>query len=126
MRRQRIVYAAVAVLLIAVEVLIALYVHDRFVRPYLGDVIVVIILYCLVRLVFPVGKKHLSVFIFLFAAGVELLQAVNPLKLLGLGNNHFLRILLGSVCDPADIACYAVGCLLTWLRDITRMHKEGA
>ena len=30
---------------LAIEVLIALYVHDDFVRPYLGDVLVVVVLY---------------------------------------------------------------------------------
>ena len=32
-------YALAAALLFAVEVAIALYVRDRFVRPYLGDVL---------------------------------------------------------------------------------------
>ena len=36
-------------LLLLVEVLIAQYVHDRFVRPYLGDVLVILQLYCLGR-----------------------------------------------------------------------------
>lgn len=121
MRRQRIIYAVITILLIAVEVIIALYVHDRFVRPYLGDVIVVIVLYSLVRIVFPTGKRHLSVCIFLFAAGVEILQAINPLEMLGLGDNRFLSVLCGSVCDPADIVCYAIGCFLTWLWDMKRM-----
>ena len=34
----RAVYAAIALALLVVEVLIALFVNDGFVRPYLGDV----------------------------------------------------------------------------------------
>ena len=35
-------YFGLAVIILLVEVLIALYVHDDFIRPYLGDVLVVI------------------------------------------------------------------------------------
>ncbi|MCW5910752.1 MAG: DUF2809 domain-containing protein [Cyclobacteriaceae bacterium] len=31
------------------EVLIALFVHDSFIRPYVGDVLVVILIYCFVK-----------------------------------------------------------------------------
>ena len=35
---KRIGYAIATVILLLIEVLIALYVHDAFVRPYIGDV----------------------------------------------------------------------------------------
>ena len=38
---------------LVIEVLIALYVHDDFVRPYLGDVLVVVVLYFFVRIWIP-------------------------------------------------------------------------
>ena len=37
---KRIGYAIATVILLLTEVLIALYVHDAFVRPYIGDVLV--------------------------------------------------------------------------------------
>lgn len=42
---KRIGYAIATVILLLTEVLIALYVHDAFVRPYIGDVLVVIVIY---------------------------------------------------------------------------------
>ena len=39
--------------LLATEVLIALFVHDDFVRPYLGDVLVVPVIFFLLRAAFP-------------------------------------------------------------------------
>lgn len=103
-------YLAATVALTAVEVFIALYVHDQFIRPYVGDVLVVIVLYCFVRIWFPVGWKKLPLYIFLFAAGVEILQYFRLVELLGVERNTFLRILLGSVFDVKDIICYGVGC----------------
>lgn len=110
--RERMIYAMITVLLLAVEVVIALFVHDNFIRPYIGDVLVVIVLYTFLRIWIPDRLRLLPLYIFLFAAGVEVLQYFQIVKLLGLEDNSFLRILVGSVFDVKDILCYAVGCLL--------------
>lgn len=47
---KRIGYAIATVILLLTEVLIALYVHDAFVRPYIGDVLVVIVIYTFIRI----------------------------------------------------------------------------
>ena len=92
-----------------IEVFIALFVHDRFVRPYLGDVLVVVVVYALARVVFPTGLPWLPVGVTLFAVGVEISQYFHLVDLLGLGKIPFFRVLLGSVFDWADLACYCVG-----------------
>lgn len=108
----RICYAAATVLLLAVEVLIALYVHDDFVRPYIGDVLAVIVVYTFIRIIIPEKCALLPLFVFIFAVGVEVLQYFDLITLLGLENNRFFKILLGSVFDFKDIICYAIGCAL--------------
>ena len=112
--KKRIFYLLATVVLIAVEVLIALYVHDSFVRPYLGDVLVVIVVYTFVRIFLPEGCPFLPLWIFLFAACVEGLQAIHIADKLGLGKSRFFRTLIGGTCDIRDIICYAVGCLVVW------------
>ena len=109
--RKRFAYAIMTLVLIAVEVLIALFVHDAFVRPYLGDVLVVVVLYTLIRTAIPEKYSFLPLYVFLFAAGVEVLQLLHIVEWLGLGANPFFRVLIGSVFDLKDILCYAVGCL---------------
>ncbi len=47
----RAAYLIAALFIFAVEVVIALYVRDDFVRPYLGDVLAVMLVYCAVRTV---------------------------------------------------------------------------
>ena len=108
----RICYAAATVLLLAVEVLIALFIHDDFIRPYIGDVLVVIAVYTFIRIIVPEKCALLPLFVFIFAVGVEVLQYFDLVTLLGLENNRFLKILLGSVFDLKDIMCYAIGCAL--------------
>ena len=42
---KRILYGIATIILLVVEVLIALFVHDSIIRPYLGDVLVVVVIY---------------------------------------------------------------------------------
>lgn len=112
LRKFRIAYAIATVLLIAVEVCIALFVHDSFVRPYLGDAIVVIPVYTFIRIFFPTRFRLLPLYVFLFACCVEVSQAFHLVNLLGLGDNAFFRTLLGTSFAWEDIPCYAAGCAL--------------
>lgn len=123
-KRERWGFAVAFILLFAAEAGIALFVHDRFVRPYLGDVLVVILLYCLIRAVFPKGFLLLPGAIFLFAVGVEVLQYFHFVEKIGLGRFTLARVLLGTSFSFWDILCYFVGCLLCalfeWQRAVRR------
>jgi hypothetical protein len=46
-KKVRIKYLIVFTVLLSIEVLIAIYVHDTFIRPYVGDMLVVIV--CIVQ-----------------------------------------------------------------------------
>jgi len=112
MKKTRIIYAIAALLLLGMEAAIALFVHDDFVRPYVGDVLVVILLHCALRVIFPGKPRLLPLYVFAFACLVEFTQYINLLDLLGLGHIGWLRIVIGGTFDWADIACYAVGCAI--------------
>lgn len=111
-RKLRISYAMAFVLLLVIEVVIALFIHDAFIRPYIGDVLVVIVLYTAVRIFIPSGFKLMPLYIFIFSVFIECLQYFNLLKILGMQNNTLLRILVGSVFDIKDILCYGAGYIL--------------
>lgn len=121
--KKRVIYIILTILLLAVEVAIALFVHDSFVRPYIGDVLVVIVVYTFIRIWFPDKFRLLPLYVFLFAAGVEVLQYFELVKLMGIKEHSFLGILLGSVFDVKDILCYAVGCLLLAGYEIFLFYK---
>ena len=112
MKPGRLFYLVATIVLLMTEIWIALYVHDDFIRPYIGDLLVVIVIYCFVRIWIPEGKRLLPLYIFLFATAVEVLQYFDLVTILGLEHNRFFRILLGSVFDLKDILCYGVGCIL--------------
>ena len=91
--KKRIFYIISFLVIFCIEVLIALYVRDRFIRPFL-----------------PTGIPRMPFYVFLFACFVEVLQYFQLVETLGI-TNRVARIVLGSTFDWGDIACYAVGCV---------------
>lgn len=112
--RKRLIYSFAFVLILVVEVLIALFVRDAFIRPYGGDILVTVLICCFARIFFPEKVKLLPLWVFLFAAAVEVGQYFDYVTLLGLGEIAFFRVLLGTSFSVADIFCYGAGCLLFW------------
>ena len=121
--KKRLVYLFATLILLGIEVLIALFVHDKFVRPYVGDVLVVMVIYMFVRVFVPEKVSLLPLLVFLFATGVEALQAVNIVEVLGLSNNRFFSTLIGATFDFKDIVCYAVGCTVLGGYEILRRKR---
>ena len=91
------------------EVCIALFVHDDFIRPYVGDVLVTVLLCCLSRGVFL--RLHPALPVFGIALAAELWQWLGLTKSLGL-DGTLLGVILGATADWKDIVCYGIGCLL--------------
>ena len=125
--KKRLPYIIGFTVLFAVEVLIALFVDDSFIRPYLGDVIVIWVVYCFVQ-IFLAGRLSsciVSAGVFIFAVIVELLQAVNIVEILHLQGNPFFRPLIGTHFDFRDILCYAAGTavIMTGIL-LKRFHKR--
>lgn len=110
MSQLRMRYAVLFLILFGIEAGIAVFVHDRIVRPFVGDILVVVLLYFFVRIFLPRGLELLPLWIFLFAAGIETAQYFDFANLLGVGDNRVMRIILGSTFDWIDILCYGAGC----------------
>ena len=99
-------YLLWAVFLFCVEVFIALFVHDNIVRPYVGDLLVVILMYCAVKSILnlSVWKTALSVLVFSFV--IETLQYFHFVRLIGLQHSRLANVVMGNLFEWID---------LTWL-----------
>ena len=117
-KRLRAVYLTAFIVLLCVEFLIAAVVHDNFIRPYGGDVLVVILIYCMIRIIKPTGVKLLPLYVFTFALIVELLQLVKIVDLLGIPRASIVAIMVGTSFSFIDIICYAVGCGITYITEL--------
>lgn len=102
--KKRLISAAIFAAVLGSEILIALFVHDSFVRPYVGDVLAVVCVYFLLRII-TVKTRYLSIPVTLFAFCVELVQITNLSEILP----KPLDIIVGGTFDFADLLCYLIG-----------------
>ena len=117
-------YFAMAVLIFIIEVLIALYVKDRFIRPYGGDVLVVILIYCFVKSFFDFPIAPLSLGVLVFAFVIEILQCIKIVEKLGLEKSVIARTVMGTSFAWMDILAYIVGIGMVLFVEKVMLKKE--
>jgi hypothetical protein len=92
-----------------------LFSHDTFVRGSLGDVVVMIFLYGLIRSVVAVRPLRLAWIVFGIGYVSEMLQYFSISDRLHL--TGFARVMVGTLFDPFDILAYAIGAAIIYLID---------
>ncbi len=110
-------YFLLSLLLFVVEVLIALYLHDPFIRPFGGDFLIVIWLYCLVRAFFDWRVRPTALGVLVFAYGVEIGQYYHSaafitsllFRQVTAGRLAFIGLLVGTTFEWRDLLAYTLG-----------------
>lgn len=105
-------YLFLTLIFLAVEIFIALFVNDDFVRPFVGDVLVVILIYCFLRIFLDFRYWKIAFGVLILAFTIEILQYFDYVKMLGLENNRILSAALGRTFAVEDFAAYFAGFLL--------------
>ena len=105
-------YFFLTLLLFIVELLIALYVRDRFIRPYIGDFLVVVFIYCFLRTFWKAKVGVLAASVLVFAYAVELSQYFRLIYLLGLEKSTIATLILGNTFQWGDLLAYTLGIVL--------------
>lgn len=113
-------YFYLTLLLFLIEVYIAVFINDSFIRPFIGDVLVVILIYCFVKAFWNIHSSIVALSVFAFSCAIEILQYFNFVNNLGLQKYKILAVALGSVFDWKDIIAYAIGIIIVlWLENRT-------
>ena len=105
-------YFIATMILLIIEVLIALYVHDTIIRPYIGDLLVVILIYCFVKSFFNFSSRNTAIGVLIFAYATEIMQYFHVVKLLGLQHSRLARIIIGTSFSLEDMIAYTVGIII--------------
>ncbi|MCF2220727.1 DUF2809 domain-containing protein [Chryseobacterium sp. PS-8] len=110
-------YFLATVFIFLTEVLIATKLKDIFfVRAYLGDVIVVMLIYTFIKTFFRIeDNKKLILGILIFSFLIEFAQYFNIAEKLGFRKGSLMYIVIGNSFSWIDILCYFVGCLLLFV-----------
>ncbi|MCW5520714.1 DUF2809 domain-containing protein [Aureitalea sp. L0-47] len=95
-------------LVLVAEIAIAIFYFHRFVRGFLGDVLVIPLLYYLLRSISSIRQRPALVFVIAFAFLIEVLQLNDLTKLLPT-DNSLLQIAMGNTFDWLDLVAYLMG-----------------
>ena len=119
------IYFLLTIFIFLVEVLIAIKLKNIFlVRAYLGDVIVVMLIYTFILSFFEIkNKTRLIAGIFIFSCLIEFAQYLGIAEFLKLKPGSIAHVVVGSSFSWIDILCYFVGCLILLLFVKTKKNQ---
>lgn len=105
-------YFLLSLLLLVIEFIIGADFHDAVIRPYGGDFIVVVLMYCVVKSFVNAPVFQTACFVLVFAVLVEISQYFHLIKLLGWQHSAFARLMLGTSFSFTDMLAYVLGIVL--------------
>lgn len=117
-------YFTAFTLLFLTEIAIAVYINDQIIRPYGGDFLVVILLYCLAKTFLRWPVTGTAIAILLVAYGIEILQYFDFVNRIGLGDSKMASIILGNFFTWGDMLAYTLGIALTLLIEKLRIRRQ--
>jgi hypothetical protein len=117
-------YLLLSILLLIMEILIAACLNDSIIRPYGGDFLVVILIYCIIRSFLNISVLRTALIVLLISYIVEITQYFRLADMLGV-RSRVLRILMGSYFTWNDILSYTLGIIFVILLEgIVSWYKQ--
>lgn len=101
-------YFGLFILILIIEIIIALYVRDAFIRPYMGDVLCIVLMYVFIKSFLDTKVLPTAIFVTLIGITVETLQYFNFVEKLHI-QNKALRVILGMSFEWTDYLTYIAG-----------------
>ena len=124
---RRIVYIFTSLIsFISCALIVAFFEGNLLIRGFVGDVIVIILLYAFIKSFVDVNTKKISIFLFFLSWFIEISQYFKFIEFLGLSNYKIARVVLGTTFDSKDLIAYTIGVIVIYLFDsklITKIKK---
>lgn len=117
-RRNRSTYILLTVVVLIIEIAIERFLNDPFIRPYLGDALVVVLIYAFIMAVTTLQPETAMIATLIFSYLVEFAQAINIIEILGLSDQAFFRVILGTSFSWIDLVMYNLGILAVYVWEI--------
>ncbi|WP_435412782.1 DUF2809 domain-containing protein [Psychroserpens mesophilus] len=107
-----------SLLLLLVEICIAVFLTEGFIRHTFGDFLVVILMYCCLRTFIVANPIYIAIGVLAFAFTIEFLQLFNLLDHLQLRHHKMANIILGSTFHVSDLIAYTFGTITILAMDL--------
>ena len=104
-------YFLIFILIFIVEVIIAIYIKDNFIRPYFGDYLVIFLVYYFTLSFIDTNKNKIANGVLVFAFALEMTQYFQLLSYFNLEKNRILRIVAGNTFSFEDLIIYTLAFL---------------
>jgi hypothetical protein len=101
-------YILLTLLLLVIEITIAVFVHDQFIRPFFGDFLDVIFVYCGLR-IFKQNILKTALMSLFIAYFIEILQYFKFIEITGLIKFKMLAVVIGNSFSWLDMLAYSLG-----------------
>ncbi|MGI2908675.1 DUF2809 domain-containing protein [Tolypothrix sp. VBCCA 56010] len=111
-------YLYFTLILFLIEICIAIFLNDSFIRPFMGDILVVILISCFVRAFLNIHSSIIALSVLAFSCIIENFQYFHFVNKLGLQNNKILAVALGSIFDWKDIIAYTISIIILFKYNI--------
>ncbi len=98
-------------LVLVAEIAIAIFYFHRFVRGFLGDLLVIPLMYYLLRTISSLKHRPTILLVLLIGFITEVFQWLSLIQHLEI-NDSFARLVLGNTYDPLDLLAYVLGAIL--------------
>lgn len=102
-------YIFLTIILLIIELFIGMFINDSLIRPYLGDILVMPLIFCFFKIFIKGHYIKTCLITFLIGITAEFLQLLKITEFLGISKNSVMGIILGSTFDLKDIFCYLIG-----------------
>lgn len=104
-------YFLIFLTIFCIEVLIALFIKDNFIRPYFGDYLVIFLVYYFIMSFLVANKNKIAFGVLVFAFLIEIIQYFQILSYFHLEKNKILRIVAGTTFSFEDLIFYTLAFL---------------
>jgi predicted neutral ceramidase superfamily lipid hydrolase len=104
-------YFLIFISIFIVEVIIAIFIKDNFIRPYFGDYLVIFLVYFFLLSFINADKNKMALGVLVFAFTVEIIQYFQVLQYFNLEKNRILRIVAGNTFSFEDLIIYSLAFL---------------
>lgn len=117
-------YFILSIILFIAELSIELFAHDDFIRPYFGDYLIVILLYCLIRTFCRMKTLTACILVLIFSFAIEFSQYFQLLSIFDLQDSYWAKLIFGSSFSQWDLLAYLLGIISVYILENKFFDKK--